>query len=105
MSVVSDGKACIDVFEISTEDGANLNQWEYWGGDSQKFIIEPSSTEKKTVIGDVNADGKFTIADILMMQKFLLGSGNLTDWKAGDLCEDERIDVFDMVMMRNLIIG
>ena len=105
MSVVSNGKACVDVFEISTEDGANLNQWEYWGGDGQKFIIEPSSTEKKTVIGDVNADGEFTVSDLVMMQKFLLGSGTLTDWKAGDLCEDEKIDVFDMVMMRKLITG
>lgn len=104
MSVVSDEKACVDVFEISTEDGSNLNQWEYWGGDGQKFIIEPVSAEKKTVIGDVNSDGEFTIADLVTMQKFILGSGTLIDWKAGDLCEDERIDVFDMVMMRKLIV-
>jgi hypothetical protein len=39
-----------------------------------------------------------------MMQKFLLNNGELTDWKAGDLCSDERIDVFDMVMMRQLIL-
>ncbi len=104
MSVVSDGKACVDVYEISAEDGANLNQWEYWGGDGQKFIIEPASTEKKTVVGDVNADGEFAIADLVTMQKFLLGKGTLADWKAGDLCEDERIDGFDMVAMRKLII-
>lgn len=56
------------------------------------------------VIGDVNADGKFSVADLVMMQKFLLNNGELTDWKAGDLCSDERIDVFDMVMMRQLIL-
>lgn len=56
------------------------------------------------VIGDVNADGKFSVVDLVMMQKFLLNNGELTDWKAGDLCSDERIDVFDMVMMRQLIL-
>ena len=105
MTVSSGGVRCIDVYNISLEDGANICQWEFWGGDGQKFIIEPSSTEKETVIGDVNADGKFTVADLVMMQKFLLGKGSLTDWKAGDLCEDDRIDVFDMVMMRRLVIG
>lgn len=103
LSVVSGGTACVDVYEISSEDGANLNQWEYWGGDGQKFVIEPASAEKKAVIGDVNADGDFTVADLVMMQKFLLGGGSLTDWKAGDLCIDGRIDAFDMIAMRKLI--
>ena len=52
----------------------------------------------------VNADGKFSVTDLVMMQKFLLNNGELTDWKAGDLCSDEIIDVFDMVMMRQLIL-
>ena len=55
-----------------------------------------------TVIGDVNADGKFTVSDLVMLQKWLLGYPNatLTDWKAGDLCEDGKINVFDLCMMR-----
>ncbi len=104
MSVVSDNKACVDVFEISKDDGANLNQWEYWGGDGQKFVIEPVTAEKKTVIGDVNADGKFTIADIVMMQNFLVKKGTLTDWKAGDLYNDDKINVFDLILMKRILI-
>lgn len=107
LTAASDGKACADIFEISLDDGANICQWEYWGGDGQKFILEPASTENQSdkVIGDVNADGQFTIADLVMMENFLLGNGTLTDWKAGDLCEDGAIDVFDLVMMRKLIIN
>ena len=107
MSVVSDGKACVDVFEISAEDGANINQWEYWGGDGQKFIIEPASIEKKTVIGDVNADGTFSIADVVLLQKWLLAVPNVTlpNWKAADLCEDGRLDVFDLCMMKRLLLN
>lgn len=95
---------CADVYEISMDDGANICQWEFWGGDGQKFILEPAAEEKvlEKIIGDVNADGAFNIADLVMMQRFLLGAGSLNDWEAGDLFEDQRIDVFDMIMMRRL---
>jgi len=55
--------------------------------------------------GDVNSDGKFNVADIVMMQKWLLCAGDLTNWKAGDLCEDDRIDVFDLCLMKRLLIN
>lgn len=29
-----------DVFEISVENGANINLWEYWGGNGQQFAFE-----------------------------------------------------------------
>ncbi len=73
--------------------------------DGISYVIEPAAAEKKTVIGDVNADGSFTIADLVMMQKFLLGAGTLTDPQAGDLCEDGIINVFDMAMMKYLIVN
>ena len=102
MSVTSGNVRCIDVYNISKEDGANICQWEFWGGDGQKFILEPFK-ESEYIKGDVNDDKNFNVADLVMMQKFLLGNGSLTNWKAGDLCEDDRIDVFDMVMMRKLV--
>lgn len=102
LSKVSDNMSCADVFEISLADGANICQWNYWGGDGQKFIIEPTASE--LIMGDVNADGTVSVADAVMMQKFILGSGNLTDWKAGDLNADNRIDAFDLCLMRKLII-
>lgn len=104
LTVTSSMLSCLDIFEISTEDGANICQWNYWGGDGQKFIIEPAEeivTEK--IIGDVNDDNIFSIADAVMMQNFLLGKGTLTDWKAGDLISDSKIDIFDYIEMRKLI--
>ena len=59
----------------------------------------------EAVIGDVNGDGEFTVADLVTMQKFLLGSGELANWKNGDLCQDNVIDVFDLCFMRKLITG
>ncbi len=106
LTSASNGTGCADVFEISLEKDANICQWEFWGGDGQKFILEPLSASAipEKVSGDVNSDGKFDIADLVMMQKFLLGAGELIDWSAGDLCKDDFIDVYDLVEMRKLII-
>ena len=61
----------------------------------------------KTVIGDVNADGEFNVADLIVLQNWLLArpDAKLADWKAGDLCEDDRLDVFDLVLMRRKLIN
>ncbi len=104
LSAASGGKSCVDVYGISLDDGANICQWNYWGGNGQKFILEPVAVPSKNVIGDVNADGQFTIADIIMMQKYLLGAGTLIDPNAGDLCEDGRLNIFDLSAMKNLIM-
>lgn len=64
----------------------------------------PIFTWEKEVIGDVNADGKLTVADAVMMQNWLHGAGTLTDWKAGDLCKDNRIDIFDFVLLRKALL-
>ena len=68
-------------------------------------VFEIASPE--TLRGDVNADGSITVADLVLMQKYLLGdkSAELADWEAGDLCADGRIDVFDIVLMRQELIA
>lgn len=55
------------------------------------------------VIGDVNADGEFSIADVVTMQKYLLNLPDVTlsNWEAGDLCKDYNIDVLDLCIMKN----
>lgn len=55
---------------------------------------------EETVKGDVNADGVFDISDIVMMQKWLLGSNVLVDWSSGDLNGDDRIDAMDLCQMK-----
>ena len=52
------------------------------------------------VKGDVNNDGLFNTSDLVMLKRFLFGIGTLTNWKNGDLCKDDQIDVFDMIEAR-----
>ena len=68
-------------------------------------LTESEISGSEAVSGDVNGDGEFTVADLVTMQKFLLGSGGLANWKNGDLCQDNVIDVFDLCFMRKLITG
>ncbi|MDE5763481.1 MAG: hypothetical protein K2I00_00750 [Ruminococcus sp.] len=57
--------------------------------------------------GDVNADGKFTVDDVVLLQKWLSAVPNITlpDWKAADLCNDGRLDVFDLCVMKRLVLN
>lgn len=69
-------------------------------------VISVSPFNAHSVIkGDVNSDGQFNIADAVSLQKWLAGIGNLSDWKAGDLCEDDVLDVFDLCRMKNELIN
>lgn len=73
-----------------------------WAETMYKAVYS-ADNESKTVVGDVNSDGEFTVADAVMMQNFLLGNGSLKDWKAGDFYQDNKIDVFDFCLMRQAL--
>lgn len=66
--------------------------------DDNGWIVPTKQAEY--IKGDVNKSGKFDIADIVTMQNWILCNGELPDWKAGDLNNDNRIDVFDVCLMR-----
>lgn len=70
------------------------------GAYSLLSVIKEKLSVAVSVTGDVNADGELSIADAVMLECWLLGSGEITDWQAGDLCRDGIIDVFDFCRMR-----
>lgn len=70
------------------------------------YSVFASDSYVKKIKGDVNADGKFDITDVVLMQKWILAVPDVTlaDWNAGDLCEDGRIDVYDFCLMKQLLV-
>ena len=70
------------------------------------YIVIASEKDISSVRGDINADGRLDVADLVLLNKWLLGvpDTQLPDWKAGDLCDDGRLDVFDLVLMRRELI-
>ena len=61
----------------------------------------------QSAAGDVNADGECSVADVVLLQKWLLAvpDTHLADWKAADLCEDNKLDVFDLCLMKKNLIN
>ena len=59
------------------------------------------------VDGDVDGNGSFDVEDVKLLQRWLLADpdAHLRNWKAGDVCNDDRLDVFDLCMMKRLLIG
>ena len=68
------------------------------------FIQDATRPESKP--GDVNNDGKFTIADAVLLQRWLLGADGivLRDWRVADFCADNKIDMFDLIFMRQELL-
>ncbi len=60
-------------------------------------------TELK-LLGDVNLDGEVTVSDVVMLQKWLVKSGDLTCWQNADLCEDGKINVFDLCLLKRKVM-
>lgn len=70
---------------------------------NRKFeVIEDSSEFEK---GDANGDGVFTIADAVIVQKYILGNKiEIADIDSVDLCKDGKIDVFDLCLIRENLV-
>lgn len=60
---------------------------------------------EKNMAGDVNGDCNVGAADLVTLRNWLLGnSDTLEKWENADLCEDGVINVYDMVILRHLLI-
>ena len=68
-----------------------------------KFTIEE---EEVLLDGDVNLDGKVSVADAVILQKILLGeSAEMSFLQSGDLYGGGTINIFDLVMLKRLLIN
>lgn len=57
------------------------------------------------VMGDVNADGKFTIADVTLFHSWIMGKDvTLNNGQAVDFCNDGVLDSFDLCMMKSELL-
>ena len=87
----------MDFFTVNFKD---VNEPEYYYTEKEEIA------DDSKVRGDINVDGICDVADLVLMQKWLLGSTDEIpeDLAAGDLCEDGVIDSYDMCLMRKLIV-
>jgi len=94
---------------IDSDGEWTTNENTIYGNAAMIFLTSTMMAQNapESVRGDVNADGDFTAADLVALQKWLLcvPDVNLADWKAGDFCENDRLDAFDLSMMRRELLN
>ena len=91
--------ATISLACIPLKEGESKPSW-------TPMIKALSEWTPHTIEGDVNADGTFNIADAVALQKWLLRVPDITlaDWKAGNFCNDNKLDVFDLCLMKRELL-
>lgn len=77
---------------------------------SDKITIKSNNQTASFMViikGDVNADGKISIADLAMIKAKLLGSNNLSGvyFEAADINKDGKISIADMAMVKAHLLG
>lgn len=57
-------------------------------------------------VGDINYDGQISLVDVVILQRYLLGSYQLTQKQAltADMNGDKAIDVFDLVYLKRALL-
>lgn len=74
---------------------------------AKKYGVTFIPIDNISIKGDINADGLLTVADMLLLKKWLLGVSNvtLTDLKTADVYEDGKLNVFDLCTMKQNLIS
>lgn len=78
---VIDASGAVTKYEVTATDGAVIvvSEGETVPTDEQPGTDTPSDAPAGTMYGDVNCDGIVDIMDVISLNKFLLGSGSVSD--------------------------
>lgn len=95
-------KGCITDWQALYRENSDVNLEQYKSQMIDSYMIYNDIDAS----GDINCDGDLRISDIVMFQKWLLGTpdAELVNWKAGDFCKDNKLNVFDLTLMRKELI-
>lgn len=70
-----------------------------------KVLTKSENSEK--IMGDVNNDKLFNVADVVALQKWLLAVPDikLAEWKNADFYVDNKLDIFDLCLMKKYLLN
>ncbi len=78
----------------------------YWNSPLTYLLSLSETTPEEspaTLDGDINGDGNIDLADLVMLQQYLLGNVSLTQVQGADLCANGTIDGLDLAMLRQML--
>lgn len=100
LSVCSGNLSGLDVYGISLDPGANICQWNYWGGAGQQWILISAEVEQPEPVlpGDADKSGAVNIFDLIFFRREMI-SPTLTSYKNTeyDWNLDNEYNVSDLV--------
>ncbi|MBR6996411.1 MAG: family 43 glycosylhydrolase [Ruminococcus sp.] len=99
------GNAALDVYDISHENGANIDQWDYWAGEGQKFYIRPVGGDYSFIRGDLNFDGSVDIFDRTVMQRGIIAGFDETMAAIADMDGSGTVNTADLVLLSQFLLG
>ncbi|MBQ9139495.1 MAG: bacterial Ig-like domain-containing protein [Ruminococcus sp.] len=101
-SCLENGMMSLDTSEFDNTKAGTYTIYVHYGTAKASFEVTVLGDAAKLPNGDANGDGDFTIADMVIVQKHIMGKKTaiLSDWKCADLYEDGKIDVYDFIVMR-----
>lgn len=118
---LNDSGSCMILFTVSNFDTIAYIESSYLGS-IEEFRFLYNSYEDKAeipqnirldeykvyngiVAGDVNGDGNLNVADVVMLQRWIIGaSDELADWRLGNVVEDDRLDSFDLCLLKRMVV-
>ncbi|MBR2912903.1 MAG: RICIN domain-containing protein, partial [Oscillospiraceae bacterium] len=99
------GNAALDVYDISHENGANIDQWDYWGGEGQKFYIRPVDSKYTLLRGDMNNDGVVNAFDAAIMKRAVSEGFDDVAGKVADMNGDGANTSQDIRTITDFLLG
>ena len=82
--------------------------WGCEGSTAQAYALKYGCTFEaiSSITGDANGDGEFNVSDVIILQKWLLAvpDTHFADWRAANFYPDDRLDVFDLCLMKRALI-
>lgn len=87
------------ISEIQEKEGVMPSMRMY---EASMTTVDNSSELINNIEGDINGDGNIGIADIVMLEKYLLGRGTVDS--CADINKDGYVDVYDLVLMRKILM-
>ncbi len=88
-----------DLFEFTCEEQPEVI---YYSNESMDLIFRI----KIKVSGNINGDGEFSVADVVTLQKWLLGATDVEiyDWAEADYDLNNRLDASDLCIMKRQLV-